>query len=198
MTRGLVVCLSGRIGSGKSSVASRLGLALGWPKTGFGDYLRCRIAQQGGDPDSRQALQDLGQFLVDTDPDQFCADVLGLAGFAPGGNLVLDGIRHVSIYARITTHVFPSKACLLHLSADDANVKARVASRSHGSADLNRAEAHRVESELLLGLPEIADAVLDSNPPLAHVVAECLSAIESLGIDAELVNSARARLLESL
>jgi hypothetical protein len=197
MTHGLVVCLSGRIGSGKSSVANRLAQALGWPKAGFGDYLRMRIAQEGGNPDSRQALQDLGQSLVDADPDQFCADVLGSTGFAPGGNLILDGVRHARIYARIARLVAPSGTCLLHLSADDAHLKQRVGSRPRGAADLDRAESHRVESEVLLELPELADVVLDANCLLAYVVADCLAAVESFGVDAELVNRARTRLLES-
>jgi cytidylate kinase len=197
MTHGLVVCFSGRIGSGKSSVANKLAQALRWPKAGFGDYLRQRIAQEGGDPDSRRALQDLGQSVVDADPDQLCADVLGSAGFAPGGNLVLDGIRHASIYARITGLVAPSRACLVHLSADDTHVRARVASRPQGSGDLNRAQAHPVESDLQLALPELADVVLDANRPLTDVIADCLSAIQSMEVDAELVSRARVHLLES-
>src|SRR6478609_5730788 len=101
MSHGLVVCFSGRIGSGKTSVTDALSNALGWPKAGFGDYLRERIKREGGDSTSRQALQDLGQSLVDSDADGFCADVISSASFVPGGNLVLEGIRHVDIYRRI-------------------------------------------------------------------------------------------------
>src|SRR5262249_3604780 len=82
-------CFSGRIGSGKSSVAARLSHALGWPRAGFGEDLRRRIAQEGCDRDSRHALQDLGQTLVDANPDPFWAD-LASAGFVAGGNLILD------------------------------------------------------------------------------------------------------------
>jgi cytidylate kinase len=36
----LLLCFSGQIGSGKSSASIAVAEALGWKRTGFGDYLR--------------------------------------------------------------------------------------------------------------------------------------------------------------
>ena len=105
---GLVVCLAGQIGSGKSSVTRALGKALGWPATGFGDYLRCELTRRGGDPSSRRGLQDLGQQLIDSDPEGFCRAVLGAGDFTAGSDLLVDGVRHTDILRRLKRLVAPS------------------------------------------------------------------------------------------
>jgi hypothetical protein len=89
----LILCFSGQIGSGKSSVSTAVAEALGWRRTGFGDYLRSEIARLGGDPNDRKSLQDLRQARVDANPVAFCRDVLSSAGFQPGDDFVIDGIR---------------------------------------------------------------------------------------------------------
>ncbi len=194
MSSGLVVCFSGRIGSGKTSITQILSTALGWPRAGFGDYLRARIAQEGGDPDSRQALQDLGQSLVDADPDGFCLDVLKSANFQPGGDLLLDGIRHVDIKNRITRLVAPSRTILIHLTVDDAELLKRIESRPRGTADLARAEKHRVESELVSSLPQFADRVVDATPALHALAGNLLSVIAEFGVEPSMIAQARTAL----
>jgi dephospho-CoA kinase len=101
MGAGLVVCFSRRIGSGKSSVTQTLANALRWPRASFGDYVRARVADRGGDPSSRKELQNLGQMLVETDPSGFAAAVLQARGYKRGADLLVDGIRHVAIKRRL-------------------------------------------------------------------------------------------------
>lgn len=193
-TPSLVVCFSGRIGSGKSSVTERLAIALDWPRAGFGDYLRGRLAKEGGDPTSREALQDLGQLLVDADPDLFCSNVLTSGDYAPGMSMLLDGIRHVNIYTRIARLVAPSRAPLIHLAADDAQIRERVGGRQQGVTDLQRAQRHRVEADLAASLPAIADVVVDANADLADVLGQCLKALCDFGVSAEVILKARSTL----
>jgi adenylate kinase family enzyme len=191
MSSGLVVCFSGRIGSGKTSITQILSTALGWSRAGFGDYLRARIAREGGDPNSRQALQDLGQSLVDADPNGFCLDVLKSGDFQPGGNLLLDGIRHVDIKNRVTKLVAPSHTILVHLTLDDAELLKRIESRPQGSTDLARAETHRVESELVSSLPQIADRVVDASPSIYELAENLLSVIAEFGVEPSIIAQAR-------
>ena len=194
MSSGFVACFSGRIGSGKTSITQILSTALGWPRAGFGDYLRARIAREGGDPNSRQVLQDLGQSLVDTDPDGFCLDVFKSAKFQPGGNLLLDGIRHVDIKNRIAALVAPSRTILIHLTLDDAELLKRVESRSQGNVDLARAEKHRVKSELVNSLPQIADRVVDANLSIQALARNLLSVIGEFGVEPGIIAQARTTL----
>lgn len=172
----LLLCFSGQIGSGKSSVSTAVAAALRWHRTGFGDYLRGEIARLGGDPDDRKALQDLGQQRVRDDSEAFCRDVLAAAGFRPGDDFVIDGIRHVGIFEILSDLGRPSEPRLLFLGASEAIRNDRVQSRGDAQ-DFTRASIHHVENELQDALPQRADAIVDAGQALDQVVADCLNLV---------------------
>jgi cytidylate kinase len=173
----LLACFSGRIGSGKSSVSEALAQQLGWRRTSFSDYLRVELQRRGGDPGSREALQDLGQSLVEADGEAFCRAVLIAGGFQPGGNFLLDGVRHVDIFRALARLARPSSARLIFLAADDVSRHERVAGRPDGRTDFARAEAHLVEADMKDSLPAIADLCVNATQDLEVVVDQCLTAI---------------------
>lgn len=175
----LVVCFSGRIGSGKTSVTRALSGRLGWRRAAFGDYLRDRIGREAGDTSDREALQELGQRLVDTDAALFCRDVLAHAGYIQGESLLVDGIRHVAMYRHVASLVAPVPSRLIHLNADSEYVRDRVDRRSGEASDLARAEAHRVEAELATVVPATADAIVDGNQEFDAVVSSVMATIAS-------------------
>jgi len=179
----LLLCFAGQIGAGKSSVSTAVAKALGWGRTGFGDYLRSEIARLGGDPDARQALQDLGQKRVDDDPVAFCRDVLSAAGFRSGDNFVIDGIRHIRIFEILATVSAPSHARLLFLGASQATLMSRIGARADAE-DFSRASEHRVESELSDAVPQRADGVVSADQPFSCVLAECLNLIRNWQVTA--------------
>jgi dephospho-CoA kinase len=172
----LLLCFSGQIGSGKSSVSTVIAEALGWRRTGFGEYLRSEIARVGGDPNDRKALQDLGQKRVDKDPTAFCRDVLSAGSFMPGDDFVIDGVRHVRIFEILTEVSTPSQARLLFLGALQTTRLARVEARAD-ARDFARASTHRVEAELHDALPQRADGIVNADQSLDHVVSDCLELI---------------------
>jgi dephospho-CoA kinase len=167
--------------SGKTSVTKALAQGLRWPRVAFGDYVRAQLVQRSGDPTSREAMQNLGQRLVDEDAEGFVREVLRSSGFRPGENLLVDGVRHVDIQTLIAKLVQPSRAFLIHLAVDDAHAHARAAGRSQFRAEVAQAEAHRVESDIREALPKQADQVIDATAPLETVIAACLDAIETFG-----------------
>jgi len=173
----VLVCFSGQIGSGKSSVSVAVATALGWSRTGFGDYLRVGIVQAGGDPHSREALQ-LGQRLVEADPEEFCRSVLTDGGFKPGEDFLIDGVRHVTIFRILARIAAPSTARLLFLGADEALRLDRIADRPDKD-DFVRAATHRAEAELRDDLPALADKIVDASRPFGDVVADCTEAIRA-------------------
>lgn len=180
---GLVVCFSGQIGSGKSSVSRSLASWFGWPRAAFGDYLRKEAERTGLDATNREALQDLGQKLVSFDAHAFCRAVLMDGGLVQGGNLFVDGVRHVKIRNIIATLANPSLTKLIYLSAGDTKRLDRASQRTDGSSDFVRAASHIVESELRDELPAIADALIDAERPFDDVVGDCRSTICSWLID---------------
>jgi adenylate kinase family enzyme len=191
---GFVICFAGQIGSGKSSVTRCLATALEWPRAAFGDYVRAELARRGGDPTSRDALQDPGQELVDADPHSFCAAVLASADFKPGGNLLLDGVRHIAIQRIVSDLARPSVTKLLYLAVGEQERRKRIASRAAEGATFARASAHRVEADLNTSLPAIADRSIDAPGPLAQVVSDCLEALRELGVDPAPIADAGGRL----
>lgn len=172
----LLLCFSGQIGSGKSSVSTAVAETLGWRRTGFGDYLRSEISRLGGDPKDRQTLQDLGQNRVDADPVAFCRDVLSAGGFAPGDDFIVDGVRHVRIFEILAEVGAPSHARLLFLGALEIIRVARVEARADAE-DFARASTHRVEAELRDELPQQADGIINAEQSLDRVVSDCLELV---------------------
>jgi len=177
----VLLCFSGAIGSGKSSVSVAVAEALGWPRTAFGDYVRAEVVRNGGDPTSRQALQDFGQARVEADAAGFCRDVLAHGGFTPGMNFIIDGVRHLDIFSILTDLADPTRARLILLATDDASRALRVEKRGN-EADIVRADQHPVEAELRDGLPQIADAIVDASRPFDTVVEESLRFAQSWSV----------------
>ncbi len=172
----LLLCFSGQIGSGKSSVSAAVAETLACRRTGFGDYLRSEVSRLGGDPNDRRSLQDLGQRRVDEDPTAFCRDVLIFGGFRPGEHFVIDGIRHVRIFEILAEISAPALACLLFLGANETTRLVRVDARSDVS-DFERASQHRVEAEMATALPHRADGIVNAEQPFEGVVSDCLNII---------------------
>ncbi|MCY3613862.1 MAG: AAA family ATPase [Bacteroidetes bacterium] len=170
----MLLCFSGRIGSGKSSVSSAVASSLGWRRIGFGDFLRADLNSRGGDPNSRRQLQDLGQSRVNHDPVKFCTDVLSFGGFEPSEHIVIDGIRHSVIFEQLARLVAPVEVRLIFLKADE---KSRL-TRLKGSMDresLLDAEQHPAEADLSGAICTQADVAVDATRPLHEVVSTCLS-----------------------
>src|SRR5690242_7997878 len=95
-----VVALSGRIGSGKSALASRLAQCLGCERVSFGDYVRAAALAKGLEP-TGENLQLVGAALVEAGWEPFCRAVLAQAPWQPGQPLVVDGVRHVDALAHL-------------------------------------------------------------------------------------------------
>jgi adenylate kinase family enzyme len=73
------IIIIGRICSGKSSLARALSESLNIPKASFGGYL-VELAPQFNLKVSRDSLQNLGQSLIDSNPEKFLADVIKFSG----------------------------------------------------------------------------------------------------------------------
>ena len=176
----LLVCFSGKIGSGKTSTSMAVAEALGCGYTSFSSYLRDVIAALGGDPDCRESLQDLGQCRIEQDPDLLCREVLAAGGFDPGNDFVLDGIRHVEVLPHLVRIATPSEMRLIFLKADAGLRSTRAGERSAKEArDFNRAENHVVEADMEEELPSAAHAIVDGSISEPAVIQRCIELIDN-------------------
>ena len=177
--RSLLVCFSGKIGSGKTSISRAVACRLGCRRTSFGGYLRDEVALRGGDPDCRESLQDLGQYQIEQDAESFCRDVLATGDFIAGEDFVLDGIRHIEVLAHLGRIAVPSELRLIFINADAGLRSSRVGKRSdRARADFDRATGHVVETDMEDELPMEAHAIVDGSLPEQDVIGECIELID--------------------
>ncbi len=177
-TMSLLVCFSGKIGSGKSSVSKAVADVLGCRHASFGDYLRQYVAWHGGDPVSRKLLQDLGWSWIEQNPKSFCTNVLAAGKYMRGEDFVLDGIRHVEVLPYLERIADPSKLRLIFLKTYAELRRTRIRKRSANLLeDFDRAGSHVVEAEMEDQLPKIAHAIVDGSLNMRDVIKQCIGLI---------------------
>lgn len=179
---GTIVCFSGKIGSGKSSVSRAVAEQLGFQRASFGDYVRKLLSEAGGNTESRTELQDLGQSLVQNDLRGFCQGLLTNVGYKPGTSLVIDGIRHVDILDELTSIFGSKKVTLIHLEIGEDLRKLRVELRGDDPSEFGAAFIHPVERDTLSALPKRASTIIDAGDDLVAVVQNCCSYLNLGGI----------------
>lgn len=171
----LVLCFSGRIGSGKTSVSQLVADNFKAAWTSFGDFMRAYASAESLDPTSREVLQDLGQRLLNTYGTRWlCEQVVARANLSGGGVLVIDGIRHVDVADCIKEMFSPSKALFIHLELSGGIERSRdldAATRVH-------AESHSTERDVLGPLSSYADLVVYNDASLDVVVRSIVQFVQ--------------------
>ena len=157
----LVLCFSGGIASGKTTVASAVAERFGLGSASFGRFVRS-TAKARGVPEERERLQALGESLIEQMGWQgFCRAVLDAASWKPGSSLVIDGIRHVDAVETIRVLVAPVPTKLIFVDVPQEVRQARAEDRPGDVTDLARADAHSTEKDVHHVLKARADLVLD-------------------------------------
>lgn len=174
----IVICFSGRIGSGKSTVSTAVSERLGFSWVSFGSYVRTEAAKRGLDPNIREVLADLGQSLIQEHSwEGFCKKVLDQAKWTHGQGLVVDGIRHLEAFNTISKIALPTKSVLVHLNLDGIEA---MAGRANGLEDRIRAEEHSTEKQVIEELPQAANLVANADRPVKKIVDEILEFLKGL------------------
>jgi hypothetical protein len=179
---GVVVTLSGAIGSRRSELASKIEERLGWPRVKFSDYIKAMIRADGGDPENRTQLQSYGQKLVQNRLEEFVDGVLARApAWRPGGDLVVDGLRHVEVLLTLKNKVAPSKVLYVDVSVDPLRREEGAKDRGIAEQMLYRYERDLTEAQLARILPAYADLRVDGTMGFSITVEEIVQRIKELG-----------------
>src|SRR5262249_44326598 len=139
-----VIGLSGRLGSGKSSMASLLAERTGWPTAAFGDYLRHLASQRRSGAD-RVSLQLLGDQQIALGWDRFCSSVLTYFNWKPGQGLIVEGIRHIAAVDALSNLIAPQRLFLVYLALDETVRRNRLIQRDGMQALYPNVESHSSE-----------------------------------------------------
>lgn len=169
-----VIALSGRKGSGKSSLATALADSFGWIRASFGDYVRTVAASQGLSNDV-QVLQQLGEFLIlSRGHEGFCRDMLASTTWTPGQSLVVDGVRHVDIRTALRDAISPMRFVHVHVQVREEEREARMRLRVEGitSEQLAELERHSTEIDVPSLLAALADLIVDGELPTETIIEQ--------------------------
>lgn len=170
----LVLGIAGHAKSGKTTLARAIGDQTGWPVASFGEEVLA-IAHERGLPlgdvvTQRTTLMRLGERLVATDLEAFCARVLAQGRWSPGRSLVVEGIRHVVVVHMLERLAAPTPFRLVLVETPGAMREQRLREAGVGGP-LTRAtmDAHSTEREVTTDLAAFAHAVVpgDGDPTAA-------------------------------
>lgn len=173
---GRVIAFSGALGAGTSTFSLEVAKRLGWQYARFSDYIRRYAAASGENPDDRGVLQRLGQALVQNHLEDFVRNVLELAAWKPGDNLILDGLRHVEVVVELRRQL--GSGADLRVVHMVVGMESRAA-RSKAIEGLQEAafmlyDKDATEAQIERVLPPYADLVLDEEVPDQDWVAVVL------------------------
>jgi len=175
-----VIGFAGSIASGKSTLSAAVARELGWVRASFGNSVRDEARQRGLDPVSREVLQALGAELIEAGWRQFCWSLLQRAGWHPGQNLVIDGVRHVKAVETLRSQVNPATFHLIYLDVPDGIREQRLYERGIGLQEQRQViDWHSTEIEVQTALAAIADVHLSSDMNLNENMRRVLAAVFS-------------------
>lgn len=178
----VAIGISGRIGSGKTSLAVELADRLRCPRASFGDYVRAVATGRGLDAAEREVLQEVGDDLIAQGWEEFCRAVLRDAGYT-GGSVVVDGIRHEEAARTMHRLVAPVPWRRVAVEAEDATRRARLAARGLDKDGATKADGHRNEQEVgsVMASADYIVAVGSTVAEAADAVMERLARTLALG-----------------
>lgn len=158
-----VICLSGGIASGKTTVAQAL--AKRFPNVAvrsFGDVVRQQARGQEKALD-RAALQEVGLSLVQAGWQAFIGALLQNVSQSIDV-LIVEGIRHVEAVDELRRRRLSDRVLTVYLKVGFAVQEQRLRERGESSAS----RSHAVESSLA-EVEATADVVVDATLPLAQI-----------------------------
>jgi dephospho-CoA kinase len=168
----MFIALAGPIGSGKSTLSRALAETLDADLLAFGEYVRAYAKDHGLAAESRSVLQNVGQQLVERDPRIFVQDALAWAQHRPNLHLVLDGIRHESVWNEIhgAAGERGQAAKLIYLDIREDVRRQRLSARGLSETEITAFDNHPTERDLRERLRPKAHMLLEGEQELTALV----------------------------
>jgi dephospho-CoA kinase len=172
----MIIGIAGPIASGKSTFARSLAGRHSFKLIGFGEYVRRVARARGLDAADRRVLQDLGQSLVDQDVKSFVEGVFDHANFSPAERILLDGIRHETVWDEIIAFAASqgSSAKLIFLEMPEEERQRRLSMRGLSEDQANAQDTHASEADVrdrLLNRADLRLGALQSEESMLASIA---------------------------
>lgn len=165
----MLLCISGKINSGKTTFAEELSQRVEWPKVSFGDFVR-KEARKSGLDSSRKTLQELGESLLNHDIEFFCQSVLAQANWIHKMPLIVEGVRHQEVLDTLREIAAPERVVLIYITTEDSVRFSRISANEQEVTD----EKHSTETQVQDILLNNADVVISNNDSVEKAVSEAI------------------------
>ena len=165
----MLICISGKINSGKTTFAEELSQRVEWPKVSFGDFVR-KEARKRGLGSSRKTLQELGESLLNHDIKLFCQNVLAQADWIHKMPLIVEGVRHQEVLDTLRKIAAPERAVLIYITTKDSVRFSRISANEQEMIN----EKHSTETQVQDILLNNADVVISNNDSVEKAVNEAI------------------------
>lgn len=181
---GVVIILSGAIGSRRAELAEKLQDRLHWPRVKFSDYIKQRIQADGDDPEDRALLQEYGQRLVQNHLTGFVEGVLAMApGWEVDGNLIVDGLRHVEVLLKLRELIDGPNVLYVHVKPDPLKREPAAQARGLHEQDMYRYDRALSEAQMNRILPAYADLEIDGSLGFGLNIQDIERHLKDLGVE---------------
>lgn len=112
----MIICVSGKIGSGKTTLRKLLMEKLDFNGYSVSDYLKHIAKESGVDSNDRSVLQAIGKSCIQKGQQSFVSDFLQFVGEKE--DIIIDGIRHIEFYKELVRQCKTTKIYLIALIVD--------------------------------------------------------------------------------
>ena len=172
---GKIVCIVGKIASGKTTVANELAALMKGEQFSISDYLKYCLKQNGIENPSRTQLQELGEDCISKGWDDFCENFLTFINYDKHKTYIIDGIRHRNFFISLCNKSYPINPVLVFLDVNDEVLEYRKCERQEIKYDEKRlAEGNLTD---LFKLADIIVKTMGKN--VTEIVNEILYMLES-------------------
>ena len=151
-----VYCISGKIGSGKTTIGKMLANEIGGIHGSVSDFLKAELKKQGITTPTREQLQDLGANYIENGWIKFASQTVKYIGRKEELPFVIDGVRHINFLNAIKMICWPAPVYEIVLRANDDTLQEHISLRGAEAFD----PTHYAGGNLG-GLFSAADIVID-------------------------------------
>lgn len=175
---GKIICIVGKIASGKTTLANELAVAMKGEQFSISDYLKYCLKEKGVKNPSRTQLQELGEDFISKGYENFCENFLKFISYDDHKTYIIDGIRHKNFFTALCNKSYPINPLLVFLNVDNEVLDQRKNERQEAEYDERRlAEGNLID---LFKLADIIIKTKDKN--VVEIVDEILQTMESIPI----------------
>lgn len=133
-----IVFVSGKIASGKTTIATELAKAYWGTQYSISDYLKEELKRRGIDSPNRTQLQDIGEQIMSIGWGFFADEFLEFIKYDPAKLYFIDGLRHKELFDAIKIRCQTKTPFLIFISASETILRMRLNERGENSINYNR------------------------------------------------------------